>query len=125
MKYIAFILNVPWTILGAVLSIVSIPREVSFNHTQLAFVVRVRSFWWLRWIPGKRYVRAITNGHLIQLGPLEEDRDLVHELIHVEQAMREPFIHPLLYLVESIRHGYKNNKYEVAAYEKAGNIYNP
>ncbi len=71
----------------------------------------------------KKGVRAITNGHVIQLGPLEREKDLEHELIHVEQAEREPFIHPLLYLVESRKHGYRQNKYEDEAYTRASNEY--
>lgn len=85
--------------------------------------MKAKSFWWYRWIPGKAGVRAMTNGHLVQLGPLEQTKDLEHELIHVEQAIREPFVHPFLYVLESRKNGYRQNKYEVEAYERAGNEY--
>lgn len=72
-------------------------------------------------MPGKSKIRAITNGHTIQLGPLERGKDLDHELVHVEQAIREPFIHPVLYTIENIKHGYLDNKYEKEAYSRANN----
>lgn len=65
----------------------------------------------------------MTNGHTIQLGPLEQEGDIDHELIHVEQAIREPFIHPFLYQLERVKHGYRKNKYECEAYSRAGNTY--
>lgn len=68
-------------------------------------------------------MRGSTNGHLIQLGPLEQSNDLEHELIHVQQAIREPFIYPVFYALESFRHGYRSNKYEQEAYKVAGNEY--
>lgn len=74
-------------------------------------------------MPGKKGVRAITNGHIIQLGPLELEKDLEHELIHVEQYEREPFIHPFLYWWQSHKYGYRKNKYEDEAYLRAGNVY--
>lgn len=68
-------------------------------------------------------VRAITNGHIIQLGPLEQLKDLEHELVHVERSIREPLIHSILYMLESRRNGYRKNKYEDEAYERAKNKY--
>ena len=65
----------------------------------------------------------MTNGHIIQISPLEQDKELEHELVHVQQAIREPLIHPFLYALESHKHGYRNNKYEVEAYQRAGNKY--
>lgn len=62
-------------------------------------------------------------GHVVLLGPRLEDKDLEHELVHVVQYQRMPLIHPVLYIVELIRKGYRNNKYEIEAYQKAGNIY--
>ncbi|MGZ5220375.1 MAG: DUF4157 domain-containing protein [Chitinophagaceae bacterium] len=47
---------------------------------------------------------------------LENKRWVLHELKHIEQFRRHgflPFI--FLYLWESIRHGYTNNKYEIEA----------
>ncbi len=123
MQYLAFILNLPWTIVGLVAALLSVPKSFSYNKKPLVFVFRVRSFWWYSWLPGKRYVRAMTNGHIVQLGPLSQKNDIEHELIHVEQAIREPLIHPLLYAIESRKHGYRNNKYEDEAYTKTDSEY--
>lgn len=123
MRFIAFLLNLPWTCIGLALCILSVPSNITLRKDSFSIVVYVRSFWWLKWKPGNRYVRAITNGHIVQLGPLHQANDLQHELIHVDQFIREPLIHPLLYSIESVRHGYKDNKYEVEAYRKAGNSY--
>ncbi len=121
MQLIAFILNLPWTILGLILTLLSLPRGIEIRKKPLSIIFKVRGFWWYSWLPGKKNVRAITNGHIVQLGPLENPKDLEHELVHVEQAIREPLIHPLLYTIENMRHGYTENKYEKEAYEKADN----
>lgn len=68
-------------------------------------------------------VRGITFGNTILLGPLEEQNDLEHELVHVEQFLKWPLIFPLLYWWELLRNGYQHNKYEVDAYTRAGNRY--
>jgi hypothetical protein len=65
----------------------------------------------------------MTVGHTVLLGRQLLAHDLEHELVHVEQAIREPFIHPFLYILESFRYGYKDNKYEREAYRRAGNTY--
>ncbi len=120
---IAFIFNLPWTIIGLIGAALSGAYRVRLSRRPLAIIFKVRSLWWYRWLPGKQGTRAITNGHVIQLGPLELERDLEHELIHVEQAEREPFIYPFLYVLESWRHGYRQNRYEDEAYSRAGNVY--
>lgn len=107
--------------LGLLLALLSIPKRVEFRNKPLVLIFKVRNFWWYSWLPGKNNIRAITSGHIIQLGSLEKPKDLEHELVLVEQVIREPLIHPLLYTIENIRHGYMENKYEKEAYEKAGN----
>ena len=123
MQYIAFILNIPWTIVGLVVTVVSIPTKASFHRDPLAIIFNVKSFWWYKWLPSRQGARAMANGHTIQLGPLVQKGDLEHELMHVQQAIREPLIHPLLYLLQNIRYGYRNNKYEKEAYNLAKNEY--
>lgn len=81
----------------------------------------MRSFWWLR-IYAKG-ARAMAIGNVVLLGPKLEKGDLEHELVHVEQWQREPFVHLFLYWIELARKGYRNNKYEVEAYDRAGNLY--
>ncbi|GMU74262.1 MAG: hypothetical protein AMXMBFR44_4590 [Candidatus Campbellbacteria bacterium] len=65
----------------------------------------------------------MVHGNVVQLAPTADEKDLEHELVHVKQYERAPLIHPLLYFIETLRYGYKQNKYEVEAYEKAGNLY--
>ena len=62
-------------------------------------------------------------GNVILLGPNILDKDLEHELVHIKQYQREPFIHPILYAIELLKFGYRNNKYEKEAYGRAGNVY--
>jgi len=67
--------------------------------------------------------RAMAIGSVVLLGSNALDKDLEHELVHVEQSQRMPFIFPILYYIELFRRGYRNNKYEYEAYSKAGNAY--
>ena len=124
MQLVSFALNLPWTLLGLILASLSLPKSIEIIKNPLSVAIKVKSLWWYSWLPGKKNIRAITNGHVIQLGPLERPKDLEHELVHVEQAIREPLIHSLLYTVENMRHGYLENKYEKEAYKKAGNRLN-
>lgn len=123
MKFIAFILNFPWTIIGLLLALMSVPYSLHFDGTRLAVIFNVRSFWWYRWLPGKNGVRAMANGHVVQLGPKALNTDLAHELVHVEQAIREPLIKPFLYEIETLKNGYRQNKYEREAYDRTGDTY--
>jgi hypothetical protein len=68
------------------------------------------------WCLGQASVSAITLWHTIWLAP---DLDpwgelLLHELRHVEQFESNPLF-PLLYLWQSVRHGYVRNRYEIDA----------
>ena len=118
---IGFILNIPYTIVGLVVAMISIPTEARWRSYPYTFVFNVKKFWWA--VGYMKNARAMTIGQVVLLGPKLEDKDLEHELIHVEQYQRIPLLHPILYYIEHIRKGYKNNKYEVEAYNRAGNIY--
>ena len=121
MKPIAFILNLPWTILGLLLALVSLPIKVRVDRKSWAIIVWIKSWWWsVLWM---KNVRAAAIAHVVLLGDRTQSLDLEHELIHVEQYIRTPFIHPFLYYLELLRHGYKNNKYEEEAYRRSGNLY--
>lgn len=121
MKLIAFILNLPWTILGLLLALVSIPVKVRVDKENWAIILWIKSWWWtVLWM---KNARAATIAHVVLLGSRTQNLDLEHELIHVEQYRRAPLIHPLLYVLELIRKGYRNNKYEEEAYTRSGNIY--
>ncbi len=120
-RTISFMLNMPYTLAGLLAGIVSGPRSVSGNREHFAIVLEVRGFWWAQgYMKG---ARAMAIGHVVLLGPRLEPGDLEHELVHVEQHIRRPLIQPILYYVERWKHGYRQNKYEIEAYDRAGNIY--
>lgn len=124
MKILRYILNLPWTLIGLILALASIPKRVHFANDAIVF--KICSFWWtnLVWYMKGKRVRGITNGNVICLGPIEEKNDLHHELIHVQQYMRLPFIYPFLYAVEIFKHGASpKNKYEEEAYRLSDSIY--
>jgi len=123
MTALAFLLNLPWTLIGFILALISLPRNIQVNAKPFAFVVSVRSFWWQTWLPSHRGVRASSIGNVALLSEKILPKDLKHELVHVRQYEQRPFIQAFLYILETIRHGYKNNKYEIEAYEKAVNKY--
>ncbi len=63
----------------------------------------------------RRYVHGLTLGAVILLSEKSEESTADHESIHIQQFKRFPFIFPIFYCAELIRHGYKNNKYEKEA----------
>ena len=67
MTIVAYILNLPWTLLGILASIISIPINLSFKSR--AIVINVKSFWWYAWIPGMRGVRGMAIGNVALLSP--------------------------------------------------------
>ena len=62
-------------------------------------------------------------GNTILLGPKEEVHDLEHELIHVRQHNELPFIYPVFYWIETLKHGYRNNKFEDEAFRISGSVH--
>lgn len=124
MKILKVILNLPWTLIGLFTAVLSFPTKIILSRNPGAIVFYYGNFWWYQWLPGKRQVRALTNGNIIQMSRYADERDLTHELIHVEQHFRWPFIFPALYFVEMLRHGYRiENKYEKEAYERSNSRY--
>lgn len=118
---LGFILNIPYTLTGLFVGAISIPQSITWNAKPVAIILHVKKFWWT--IGFKKYSRAITIGHVVLLGPHIEEKDLEHELVHVRQHMKMPLVFPILYFIENARKGYRQNKYEKEAYQKAGNIY--
>ena len=123
MKLIALLLNLPWSITLLLASLLSKPIGVELDKTSFSIIIYVLSFWWYSWVPAQKGVRGMTLGNIILLGPKLLPKDLEHELIHIEQHQREPFVHPILNGIETIRHGYRQNRYEDEAYSRAGNRY--
>lgn len=123
MRALAFALNLPWNIVGLLLAIISVPHKITLVKEPFTLVVDVYTFWWQTWLPLHKGVRASSIGNTVLLGKNLLPMDLEHELIHVKQYEQRPFIQAFLYAFETFRHGYKNNKYEIEAYEKVGNKY--
>ena len=103
------------------MGLISGPVSIRFNNNPYAFILKIRKFWWV--FGYMKGVRAMTIGHVVLLGQDLEAFDLEHEFVHVKQYTRLPIIFPILYKIELIRKGYKNNKYEEEAYNIAGNVY--
>ncbi len=120
-RYLAFILDFPITLAGIALAFASIPTSMRFDLNHLAFVFKVKSFWWA--LGANSFARGTALGHVVCLGPREQHHDLEHELVHVEQCIRAPFLHPFLYRYELLRKGYQNNKFEIEAYTKSDSVW--
>lgn len=118
------LLNSPWSFIAVIAVLLSFPRKVSFSKNPPAIIFYIKSFWWYRWLPGKTGIRAAALGNIVFTSTWADDRDLGHELIHVQQYMRKPFIQAFFYFFEMLQHGTKlENKYEKEAYEKSGSRY--
>lgn len=61
-------------------------------------------------------MRACTIGNVILLTQKELKNDFEHELVHIRQQEKYPFIFCFLYLRETFRKGYRKNKFEDEAY---------
>ncbi len=119
---ISFILNLPYTLVGILMGILSVPNGFEIKRqVSYALILHVRSFWWA--VGYMKGTRAATIGHTVLIGVQSQTGDLEHELVHVEQNHRRPLIQPILYYIELFRKGYRNNKYEEEAYRVAGNVY--
>lgn len=118
---LSFVLNLPWTLEFLILALISVPIRIKINREPFAFVVHVKNLWWAKgYMSG---ARGAAMGNVVLLSPNIKKGDLEHELVHIEQFQREPLIHPILSALELLKKGYRNNKYEVEAYSRAGNIF--
>lgn len=124
MDLVIFILNIPWSLIGLFNALLSLPKKVEFRKKPLAIIFYVRSFWWYSWIPRFKGVRGIANGHVISVSDAADDQDIDHELIHVEQYARYPFIFSVIFLLEQMRNGVgPENRFEKEAYSRSGSRY--
>ncbi len=117
-RLLTLMLNTPWNVLGLGAALISIPNDVTINRSKQACVFTVQSLWWARPLFKFRNVRAVTVGQVVILSPSASLQDINHEYVHVEQSVRMPLIHPILYTIETIKNGYENNKYEKEAYRR-------
>jgi len=121
MRLILFILNLPFTLIGIVPTLLSVPFHVKLVTNPIAFVFRVKKFWWA--FGYMKNARAMSIGHIILMSPKELKNDLEHEIIHVKQYERYPIIYPFLYLYELFKNGYRINRFEDEAYTLSKSIY--
>lgn len=119
MIIIAWLLNLPWTIVGIFVAALSLPWRINFKNNALIF--DTGKFWWTTLFPWMKGARAMTIGNAIILGPTILPLDFEHELVHVRQYQQYPLIFPLLYYYEIFKKGYRNNRFEDEAYRLAGN----
>lgn len=119
---ISFLLNFPYTLVGIVSCLVCFPYKVSFQkYPNYCFVFFVHKCWWA--VGPYKYMRACVIGHTILLTDKVKKGDIEHELIHIEQYTKYPFIFPVLYYLESFKKGYRMNRFEDEAYTKSGSYY--
>ena len=90
--------------------------SLAFNIKENSFIARVAA-WKLNC--GKVAIvigKTIHLHHVSRVEFLQNKRWVLHELKHVDQFRQHGFLlFIFLYLWESIRNGYTNNKYEVEA----------
>jgi hypothetical protein len=118
---IRFILNIPYTFFGLLVGLISIPESFKWRVNPYVMIIKIKRFWWT--VGYMKHARAMTIGHVILLSPKIIEKDLEHEIVHVRQHERTPIIQPILYLIELLRKGYRNNRYEVEAYQISGSKY--
>ncbi len=90
--------------------------------------IRIKEKSGVAWIAAKAFRTnkvAIVFGHTIHLWNtgrnefLQNKRWLRHEFVHVEQYKKYGFVGFIfLYVVETIKHGYQKNRFEVEARSK-------
>ena len=112
---VGLILNLPWTIIGFLGAILSVPTRVAFNKDPRAIIFIVRSFWWFP----VRGAKGITFGNCVLVLAHVGAKYTHHELVHVRQNMDKPLTGKFLYWYELIRKGYWNTSYEIEAYEES------
>ena len=118
---ISFVLNLPYTLTLFILGVTCGVKYIRFNKNPFAVIIKIRNFWWKGFI--YKNSRAMASGNTILLGPREEEHDLEHELVHVRQFAKLSFVYPIFYIFETLKHGYRNNKFEDEAYRLSGSIY--
>ena len=98
----------------------SIPPDVTFRSGRL--IPRLGGF--LSRMAGP--AAAVTLGRTIVVHPGTRMTPelLEHELTHVRQWKRDPFF-PIRYCLATLRHGYRNNPYEVEARLAAARLGSP
>jgi hypothetical protein len=91
-------------------------KKLPYHIKENSFVARMAA-WKLNYSKVAIVIGRTIHLHNTQRQEFLEDKKwLLHELKHIEQFRRYGFIRFIfLYVRESIRHGYTNNKYEIEA----------
>jgi hypothetical protein len=111
---ISFILNLIWSLLGLAVAIISLPTKIGFESIAEVLVTETERLW-IGEIFLRRKIKGMTFGNLVLLSKAKDELTLKHELAHVRQYNKMPFIFPFLYCFEVMRSGYERNKYDEAA----------
>jgi len=114
MRYIAYLLNLPWTLIGIVNVPFCLPYKASFRKE--AVVVHGLCCGLVHLYAPR--AKGFAIGNLAVVRKSAKPGILEHELIHVEQHMRYPFIYQFLYFYENLHKGYWNNRFEIEAYDR-------
>jgi len=121
MKKIAFVLNLPWSLAGLFYSLLMLPRNIKTDKLQFVIVVRVKRLW-INEIFLRRKVKGFVLGNTVLLSDVADSDTYDHEIVHVGQFIKAPFIFPLLYCFESIKNGYQCNQYEKEACQQSNKL---
>lgn len=117
MIWLSWCANLPYTMFGIAVGLISIPRSVHIEYVLEVPVVvlHVRTLRWMFLFPR---VRGVTFANTVLIGPLATPTVLSHELVHVEQFLKRPVVFPLAYWWELVWNGYRGNRFEVEAYSR-------
>jgi len=114
MNYLKYLLNAPWTFLGIIHLLLCLPYKVEVREHALIFYSITCGLIHLY----KPKVRGFVVGNIVTIRRNVPHNILEHELVHIDQCMRYPFIFYFLYVYELLRKGYWKNRFEVEAYTK-------
>ena len=114
MKIVSFFLNLPWSLFGLFYGFITVPRKMETGTLYLALIVKVRRLWINELFLGHR-VKGCPLGNVVLLSDAADSSTYNHEVVHLEQFTRIPLLFPLFYILESMKSGYRANKYEKLA----------
>lgn len=117
MRVTALILNLPWSIFGLLIALISLPKNVKLNPKELVLTVKVK-WLWLSSLIINRKVRGLTMGNVIMISNASINATFNHEMTHIKQFQKVPLLFPLLYCVEFMKSGYRQDEYEKEAYKR-------
>lgn len=124
MQKITLAMNLPWSLVGLFYGLFALPRSIKTDKLTLVIVVKVRRLWVNEIFLGRR-VRGFTLGNTVLLSNVADDNTYDHEIVHVRQFTKAPFVFPILYCLEFIKNGYQDNKYEKEARQSSFVEINP